>query len=356
MIDYSGPTICERPYVSVDYAGIELVTLSQSNVDLFHYSRMAEAINAGQDLHSRIAARMLSTTYEDILARRKAKDKRAVDARQSAKPVNYGLGGGMGPPKLVFTAAKDGIRFCVLADGGVPCVCAGQVKDCFRCNGAGRYCGEKTTQWKGRDIVPTCVECLELAVKYKKLWLEEWEEMNDYFALISKLCDTDGFILSFGNGMKRDLTNDKNPFCSGSNHLFQNRAAQGAKRALYRITKEADTDRGSPLWDSHIAVFVHDENISEMPLARMPEAADRMALIMREEMQALCPDVRVDAEPAAMEFWYKGAETVRVDGVLQVWRPPCPGCRADGWQKACQSGCTQNYYPKLRVAIPKLLS
>src|SRR5579859_6222149 len=53
-------------YVSVDYAANELVTLSQVCLEWFKASRMADAINAGQDLHCRLVGRVIGRSYDEV--------------------------------------------------------------------------------------------------------------------------------------------------------------------------------------------------------------------------------------------------------------------------------------------------
>ena len=51
-------------------------------------------------------------------------------------------------------------------------------------------------------------------------------------------------------------------------------------------------------------------------------AANRLAEVMVEAMKVYIPDVKIEAEPAAMRRWYKGAEEVRdEEGRLLCWEP-----------------------------------
>lgn len=303
-------------YSSVDYASLELATLAQCCINLGFPSAMAEAINAKQDLHVRMAARVLGWTYDATLAKYKAKDPDISDVRQSMKPVNYGLGGLMGPPKLVFTARKDGIYFC--ENAGVS----------KRTDGPGSGCHKqpRLTRWgKGQHaytIAPTCGECLELAKKYKALWYEEFPEMVDYHACTTRaaaLCEDGEPLESFGTGM---LRLERNPNAA-SNHFFQNLAAQGAKHAAWLISKESYTDRSSVLFNNlRIVVFVHDETLCEVREAVAHEAAIRQGVLMVEGMKQYVPDVRIEAEPALMRRWFKGADKAfDRNGRLKPWWP-----------------------------------
>jgi DNA polymerase-1 len=231
-----------------------------------------------------------------------AGDKRAKGLRQAAKAANFGFPGGMGPPKLVLAKRKEGLRFCLST-------------------GRATTCGvEKITEWKGRPCPPVCKACVLVANELREAWFRRWPEMERYFDRISIETSGEfgGEITSYGNGMIRGACG----FCDGANHRFQNLAAQGAKRAMYVVTRECLTNRKSPLWGSHPAAFIHDELIAELVESRAHEAAERMAEIMRTEMRRYTPDVRIDAEPCLMRHWYKDAKTIRDEnGRLLVWEP-----------------------------------
>ena len=292
-------------YSSADYGTLELCTLAQVCLWLFGSSRMAEALNAGQDLHTRLAARIMGIGYEEALALKDAGDPTLKAMRQTSKPINFGLPGLMGPPKLVATARKDGVRFCELAGVGPSC-----------------SAHQRLTQYKGRAIAPTCCECLTLAVKYSKLWREEWPEMVEYHECTvaqAEECDRGTPLVSFGSGMLRLEPNPN----AVSNHFFQNLAAQGAKHAGWLLAKESYTDESSVLFGNYrTAVFVHDETFAEVREEAAHECALRQSEVMVAGMKEFVPDVRITAEPALCRRWFKGAEkTFDKGGRLKPWWP-----------------------------------
>ena len=78
-------------FLDADYAAIEMVTLAQGATAQFGLrSRLAEALNAGQDPHRMVAA----------LATGKPEAEVTGDERQKAKPINFGKPGGMGDVSL----------------------------------------------------------------------------------------------------------------------------------------------------------------------------------------------------------------------------------------------------------------
>ncbi len=299
-------------FVSMDYAALEMATLAQCCKNLgIKQTTMLDAINAGQDLHTRLGARVIGIGYAEALALKNSKDPMFGDIRQSMKPINYGKGGLMGPPKIVLTARKDGIYFCENAG-------LSRKGECHKQERVTRY-GKGSSQ---RVIPPTCCACLELAVKYSDFFYEEWPEMHDYHDFTIE-CARDGErgepLESFGTGMLRLETSAN----ACSNHYFQNLAAQGAKHAVGLVTKEAYTDRSSVLFNNaRLEVFGHDEWFGEMREPVMHEAAERASKILNAGMRTVTPDVVQSIEPAAQRRWFKSAEKLLdKKGRLKPWWP-----------------------------------
>jgi DNA polymerase-1 len=99
---------------SIDYGQLELCTWAQACIDLDCGHALADALNAGHDVHSMLGARIFGLTYEWVKANRK-KDKKAANARQAGKPLNFGLPGGMGP-KGIVKYAKTGYNVIFTLD------------------------------------------------------------------------------------------------------------------------------------------------------------------------------------------------------------------------------------------------
>lgn len=74
-----------RVLYTVDYGGLELVTLAQTCLWWVGSSKMAEALNAGEDLHAKFGAAVLNVPFEEFMRRLEAKDKVAKNFRQMAK-------------------------------------------------------------------------------------------------------------------------------------------------------------------------------------------------------------------------------------------------------------------------------
>lgn len=298
-------------YCSTDYSSGELCTLAQVCLWTVGYSRMAEIINETKDpgmLHTALAAKMIGATVDEFYARMKAGDKAAKGFRQAAKAANFGFPGGMGAAKFVLskrskkegmTTGLDGriyagIRFCILLDSA-------------------ERCGvELITEWRGRPCTPVCRRCCAAAENLKQEWLRQWSEMPRYFSWINDRVEGGGKLTQFVS----DRVRGEVGFCDGANTLFQGLLADGAKRALWYITRECYTVKSSPLYGSRVVAFFHDEVFSEVLKARASAAGIRQAALMIEGLKEYVPDVHVACEPALMRRWTKGAETKFVDGIL----------------------------------------
>ena len=316
---------------STDYSMLELCTLSQICLWLFKESAMAESINAGNDLHSRLGARLINTSYDDFLSRKAAKEPFIDVIRGVAKNANFGLGGGMGPPTFVQTCKKVDLRLCCALETAPRCDCWNQMTkkanpDCRRCYGRGSLCGvQKTHVWgkNERPIAPTCVACLDIAKQIIQVWKEQWPEMKEYFRFTAEVGDK-GFAEAFVSGRIRGSVQ----FTQASNGFFQALAADGAKHALWMVTQACYTGNSVLRDNCRIPFFVHDELLTEIRESVAHEAAWEVSRIQVEAMQRYVPDVKIVAEPALMRRWFKKAEKVEdANGRLIPWEPKnCRGC------------------------------
>lgn len=311
---------------SSDYGQLELFTHGQSCLWLLGWSQLADALNEGVELHVNLAAKMGGMTYERGLELKAAKDAHLIGLRQAAKPGNYGYPGGMGGPKLVLQQRKQGPNtpaagapYLVDVRGDMVPGYKG-LRFCILMRGRERCGEEKVTEWKGRPLPPTCVECIECSIEMRNAWFEMLPENRAYFKLIGDQVDDPGHVIHHVSRRKRGGVY----FTNAANGYFQGLAADGAKLALYRVSHECFTDRNSWLYGSRPIFFSHDEIIAEVPEDRAHEAATRIGEIMVDAMSEMVPDVckNLEAEPALMRRWYKGAEPVRDDaGRLIPWTP-----------------------------------
>lgn len=364
-------TFVARPrslFSSEDYDSGELVTHAESCIITTGFSALADALNDGIKVHNALGASMIGLAYDDFQAIMKdAKNPRYTackDARQAAKPGNFGFGGGMGPVKMVQTQRRQGpdtphpngptwvsvegsddkvrgykgLRFCILMDGADACGV------------------EKRRTWRDRPITPTCAQCIACAVRLKETWLRQWPENVEYFKFINNVIEYGQVVtaemldmwphlrgwfypgqqLAPGESMQHysgrirqvNTATTDSPYCACANGYFQGLLADAAKAAARRVSRECydrtvrvpDMAYGnslrsryagcdSPLLGSRLILFAHDEMIMEHPESVAHEGAMRVSEVMADELRLRCPRLAkaCKAEPTLMRVWLKGA-------------------------------------------------
>lgn len=262
-----------KVFAAIDYSSLELCTLAQVNLRLFNYSKMAEALMEGRDLHLAFAAQLLNISYEEAMARRAGGDKAIKKARQDAKAGNFGFPGGLGIAAFVDYAASMGIPM---------------------------------TFNRAQDL--------------KDQWMETWPEMVNYFDMIARASDTSDSGRFTVKQIGSDRLRGGCSYTSGANTLFQGLAADGAKAAMWYLTKAMYSDEASPLYGVRCWAFIHDEFLFEGPEETSHLWAPEASAIMVREMQKYTPNIPIKAEPALMRRWYKDAEPhYDEDGKLIIW-------------------------------------
>ena len=277
--------IIPRPgwvFVAADYATAELRSLAQLLLQMFGKSKMAEALQDNRELHLEVAAELLGCSYEEAAARRAAGDKEVKEARDLAKPCNFGFPGGLGADKWV-EFAREYVR---RPDGSFPPF-------------AERF--DKA-----------------YAEGLKAAWLRRWPEMRDYFQAVGDEVADGGGSFTYrhpSTGFVRGGVG----YCDGCNHGFQHLTATGAKRAVWAVAKQCYTDVESPLYGARPVAFIHDEILIEAREEAAADAAECLGLVMREAMQPLTPDIPVLVDAHIMRRWSKAADAAYRDGQLIPW-------------------------------------
>lgn len=260
-------------FCSVDYDTAELRALAQFCEQTFGYSKLAEALRAGDDPHLMLAATILGITHEE--AKRRKGDKDVKDARQVSKLINFGLPGGMGIDTFILNCAKQGVTL---------------------------------TRARVQEL--------------KHAYTEQWPEMEAFFEMASQATKTStgmGDVYTPWSGRLR-----ANCFYSAYlNQHFQGPVADLAKAALLAVAYECFTgycypgteqtaDGRSPLFGARPTLFVHDEVIAE--ISADPDLGDRqarrMALVMRSVAERTITDIPMTCEPALMKRWTKNSKSV----------------------------------------------
>jgi DNA polymerase-1 len=263
-----------KVFAAIDYSSLELCTLAQVNLHLFNYSKMAEALIEGRDLHLAFAAQLLNISYEEAMGRREEGDKAIKKARQDAKAGNFGFPGGLGIAAFVDYASSMGIPM---------------------------------TFNRAQDL--------------KDQWMETWPEMTNYFDMIAHASDTSDTGRFTVKQMGSDRLRGGCSYTSGANTFFQGLASDGCKSAMWYLTKAMYSDTSSPLYGVRCWAFIHDEFLLEGPEETSHLWAPEASAIMVREMRKYTPDIPIKAEPALMRRWYKDAESkYDEDGNLIIWR------------------------------------
>lgn len=259
---------------SIDYSQIELCGLAQTLLDWFGYSEMAKALQAGRDLHLDFACANLipdRPSYEEGKARLKAGDKLVKEMRQRAKAANFGFPGGLGAKTFIAYALGYGVKISLTDAEGI-----------------------------------------------KNAWLDRWVEMRPYFQRIALMADLGNPIVQPMSGRLRG----RPEFCSTANTMFQGRAADGMKEAMWQIIWKCYNEPSSALFGTRVILLLHDELIYEMPVDKAHEACEVACTTMVKAMEKWTPNIPIKVNPALMLRWNKNAEEVRdSNGRLQVWEP-----------------------------------
>jgi hypothetical protein len=266
-------------YLFSDYDTLELRSLAQVCLDLLGYSDMAEALRRGEDLHLSLAAEMLGISVQEAQQRYRDGDPEVREMRQQAKVANFGFPGGMGATGFREYAEGFGL---IISE--------------------------------------------ERAEELRDMWFRRWSEMRPYFDHIGRLTESSDQVTQLRSGRVRGGAS----FCATANGFFQGLAADGAKEALWQVAYECYVDERSPLFGARPVLFLHDEIGLEVRYddpVRASAAADRLAVVMVEAMERWVPDIPVTCKPVLCRRWFKGAEAVRVDGLLVPAKPLKEGKR-----------------------------
>jgi DNA polymerase-1 len=264
-------------FVGADLDTVELRALAQSCLEILGYSEMAAALQRGEDLHLSLAADILGIDYAVAKQRYDAGDPVVADARNTAKQVNFGLPGGMGPAKFAITCINT----------GTPLI---------------------------KDPTAPLSDHIQRARELKEAWLKKWPEMRAYLNNASQITGDFGecWIAQPWSGRIRGGLD----YCSCANSYFQGRVADGTKLALWRVAYACYVDTNSVLYGSRIVLFLHDELILECPEGRADPCAKELVRLMCGALQEVIPDVPITSTAAVTRRWLKGAKPVFIEGVL----------------------------------------
>lgn len=325
---------------TVDYSFIELRTLAAACKARYGKSVLADVISAGKDPHTYTCSLVMGVPYDDV-KQGLADEKRLVKAaeaagvaapptpfsagRQSAKAINFGIPGGLGPLKLAaYAKATYGVDMTIeeaatlrskltrevypelsgyLADSSILNLCfslgiterrvynafrlnypadADRIQRCTRAAGKvlkGEPFKADGTPYKETFVNRTWEACRQLASMTQRL---DSQTRRDLQAEIpSPRLDK-----AFFGGPAFTLTGRVRGGCSYTqqrNTPFQGLAADGAKLALWRLLAAG----------FRVLAFIHDEIIVELPAATAqfltPQVDAILNTAMEEVMGGLVP-------------------------------------------------------------------
>lgn len=264
---------------ATDFSMLELVSLAQLCVERLGLTTMADKINAGIDMHAEIGADVLGVTYEEIVARRKAGDPVAKAARDSGKPANFGLNGGMSDIDTYQLYARKSY---------------GQVMTREQCEAV-------VAAWQKRAVD-------------QQAWLRHQRTYRNAQGLYD-IC-----LPRFNNiwryGLKRT---------EASNNPFQVLGMRVAARALWKVAKAQyclPPSHPDSMAGSHLVLFVHDDLTSEMPLDKAEEHLAIQERLMCEASREVCPAVFAGVESTLTSHLSKAPKGEKDEfGVVQVQMP-----------------------------------
>jgi len=270
-----------RVFIDCDYDLAEMRTFAQICIWVTGASKLADALNAKEDPHLIMAAAMLRENYASVLATKK--DPRVKLARTRAKPINFGIPGGMGPRGLQAYA--------------------------------------KTSY--GVDLT------IDEAAAYIQLYLNTWPEARTYFTQVRE-----GHRWRFNPHKGRDVTSIRHfvtsrpqgnvTYTAACNAMFQGLAAAMAKATGFLIVRECyDRTLNSPLFGCRPVNFIHDQWLVEAPASTAHLAASRVGEIIKVESLRWIPDVPATVTPALSYRWHKDTEAkYNQEGKLIPWDEP----------------------------------
>jgi hypothetical protein len=345
--------------LAVDYSFIELCTFAATALRRYGSSDMAAVIKAGVDPHAHTAAMMLGEPVEEFMtwkgneavAEKKVVDGKEVEvtfkdkfdkARQMAKPVNFGVPGGLGVASLVayahstykvdftFEVARERreqltksiykeLDLYLTEDG--PAIVARNLQapplevrnelgdmhlSCIQ-----KVLAGEPKRANGRPYQRTFVSRVwsSLTGLNKNPDLKEALENRQPSAeLAARVCHAGVATLT---GRIRGRVR----YSQARNTPFQGLAADGAALALFELVKEG----------FRIVGFVHDEILVELPDegGYVSEAkVRRVEVIMCRAMESvLVGDIPVGCEAALSARWNKKAKLVVKGGKVYPWVP-----------------------------------
>jgi hypothetical protein len=276
--------------VSSDLKMGELVGLAQIIVERLGLTTMATKLNTGVDMHAEIGADVLgipelpdgSPNWKEVKRRMAAGDKEAEEARDSGKPANFGMNGGMTKAETFQHYARKSY---------------GQLLTLERSQ-------QVMASWQRRAVDQ---QAYLAAIKATGRRIPDPKSRWGYRTVY------DCPLPRFENLVRRGLSRTE-----ASNNPFQRMCMKMAIRGLHLIQREQYLPGGRML-GSHAMMFTHDEVVSETPLDLVAEHGALHEALMAQASREVCDRVFAGVDTRALSHLSKGAKATRsADGRLGV--------------------------------------
>lgn len=318
--------------VVADYSAIELVTLAAVLKRRYGKSVLAEVLTSGRDPHVYTAAMVMGIKPECWGDFSENQPHEAKHARQGAKAINFGVPGGLGASHLAeYASSNYGVTMSEEQAGELrkklisvvyPELSLYLQDDPFRVLAGNLSCTKNElwdAMWKDErpHFLPHVVKKIVSGSVYKsdgtcydrefvaRIWSglrplmeksgrsEKWKEMvrlgQGCPALAERLFRERAITLT---GRIRDNIS----YTEARNTPFQGLAADGAKIALWRLTKAG----------YRIVAFVHDEVVVEVPQVYAESAEKEVVYLMSGAMtEAIQCDIPIKVSSMVTKSWSK---------------------------------------------------
>lgn len=318
-----------KKFAVIDYAFIELRTLAAICEDRFGVSVLADTIRKNIDPHVYTAAMIQGMTLDEFKLLKETDPASFKAARQAAKALNFGIPGGLGAKSLAdYAKASYGVEMSKEQASAFRKKLIYQIYPEI-----GKYLSDSILEDLAYNLmvpmevlegpllkisknVPMAAIMLSNAAKLKsknefryepRLWDTCWEVMTELLKLsfkdFSHLLEnsqlkTGGMDFHYELFSTNAITMTGRvrggcTYTQAKNTPFQSLAADGAKRALWRLVKEK----------FYPVAFVHDEIVLEVSNL---EEANHAKHIMEEEMfLAMDKKVPVECSLSLCDYWEK---------------------------------------------------
>lgn len=233
--------------IAIDFACLEMCSVANQCVKYLGYSKLADALNSGLDVHTNTASMFLGVPYDQFHVHPDAKKYRNL-----AKVFNLGLIGGLQAEKLIISAKLD------------------------------------------YNIDVSALE----AKTYVSIFYTAYPEIKELMDGLKK-------TTRWGNHNSYIINGRLRAGCSQTEVLngvmLQSPSADAVNECVYQVVKFSKS-RG----DAHVVAFIHDELLISAPLDTAQPIAIQYAKLMADILRKSFTHVRSTCEWSLMSNWTKG--------------------------------------------------